>query len=429
MNTRELTNDAKAILLLCGRFGKNDAVKPFNLREYNRLADWMQDRHIRPSDLIAESGRYLLKEAPSAIDNTRIHKLLARGAAMALAIEKWTNSGIWVICRSDAAYPQRLKQHLKKQAPPIVYSIGDIGLLSHGGLAVVGSRNVNAGGQSFTQRIAEQSARCGLQIVSGGARGVDQTAMISALNAGGNVVGILADSLLKAAVAKNFRNGIREKRLVLISAYNPEARFNVGNAMGRNKYIYALADCGLVIDADVDKGGTWAGATEELRRNSGRPVFVRVDDDATKGNQALLRLGALPFPQPPWGKDLFSQLKKKDREENQKTAKQTSLFNDELPFVYPEEASIKEPVESYTIEKDSRSEGKQDASQIQTTIPTNIYEAVLPLILSKMDDWRSPKDMVKELDVRKVQLDEWLKRAIKEEKVEKKNRPVRYRRK
>jgi predicted Rossmann fold nucleotide-binding protein DprA/Smf involved in DNA uptake len=429
MNTRELTNDAKAILLLCGRFGKNDAVKPLNLREYNRLADWMQNRHIRPSDLIGESGRYLFKEAPSAIDNTRIHKLLARGAAMALAIEKWTNSGIWVVCRSDAAYPQRLKQHLKRQSPPILYGIGDIALLSHGGLAVVGSRNVNAGGQSFTQRIAEESTRCGIQIVSGGARGVDQTAMISALNAGGNVVGILADSLLKAAVAKNFRNGIREKRLVLISAYNPEARFNVGNAMGRNKYIYALADCGLVIDADVDKGGTWAGATEELRRNSGRPVFVRVDDDATKGNQALLRLGALPFPKQPWGKDLFSQLKKKDREENQKTAKQTSLFNDELPFVYPEEASIKEPVESYTIEKDSRSEGKQDASQIQTTIPANIYEAVLPLILSKMDDWRSPKDMVKELGVRKVQLDEWLKRAIKEEKVEKKSRPVRYRRK
>jgi predicted Rossmann fold nucleotide-binding protein DprA/Smf involved in DNA uptake len=428
MNTRELTNDAKAILLLCGRFGKSDAVKPLSLKEYNHLTDWMQDRHIRPSDLIADAGRPLLKEAPAAIDSNRIQRLLSRGAAMALAIEKWTNSGIWIVCRSEAVYPARLKQHLKKQAPPILYGVGDIGLLNHGGLAVVGSRNVNAHGESFTHRIAEESARCGIQIVSGGARGVDQTAMISALHAGGNVVGILADSLLKAAVPGNYRTGIREKRLALVSPFYPGAHFNVGNAMGRNKYIYALADCALVIDANVEKGGTWAGATEELKRSGGRPVFVHVDNDASKGNLALLRLGALPFPQPPWGNSLFLQLKEKAADGNQQTARQISLFKDQ-PAVHPAETSVKESFESYPIEQETMLEDKPHASQVGTKAPSNIYEAVLPLILSKMDDWRSPKDMVEELDVRKVQLDEWLKRAVKEGKVEKKNRPVSYRKK
>ena len=48
--TIDLTNDAKTILLLCGRFGGRDAAKPFSLREYNRLTDWMLDKKIRPAD-------------------------------------------------------------------------------------------------------------------------------------------------------------------------------------------------------------------------------------------------------------------------------------------------------------------------------------------------------------------------------------------
>jgi predicted Rossmann fold nucleotide-binding protein DprA/Smf involved in DNA uptake len=83
---------------------------------------------------------------------------------------------------------------------------------------------------------------------------------------------------------------------VLISTYNPEAGFNVGNAMGRNKYIYALADFAVVVSSDYQEGGTWAGADEELRRERGRPVFVRIGADVPKGNTELLRKGAKPFP-------------------------------------------------------------------------------------------------------------------------------------
>jgi predicted Rossmann fold nucleotide-binding protein DprA/Smf involved in DNA uptake len=65
--------------------------------------------------------------------------------------------------------------------------------------------------------------------------------MLSALEAGGTAVGVLADSWAKAAVAGKYRAGIKEGRLTLVSACDPNASFNVGNAMGRNKYIYALA--------------------------------------------------------------------------------------------------------------------------------------------------------------------------------------------
>ena len=40
-------------------------------------------------------------------------------------------------------------------------------------------------------------------------------------------------------------------RLVLVSSYDPSARFNVGHAMQRNKAIYALAEAALIVDATV----------------------------------------------------------------------------------------------------------------------------------------------------------------------------------
>ena len=70
--------------------------------------------------------------------------------------------------------------------------------------------------------------------------------------------------------------------------------------MGRNKLIYGLADWACVVSADTRKGGTWAGAEEELRRQPHVPVFVRIEEDPPPGNQMLLEIGALPFPASPW---------------------------------------------------------------------------------------------------------------------------------
>jgi len=414
MNTRELTKDAKAILLLCGRFGKNDpinGIKPLSLSEYNRLTGWLVTCKVRPADLLTDAVIDLLANAPAGIDIDRVKNLLSRGAAMALAVEKWTNNGIWVICRSDTAYPERLKHHLKKQAPPILYGIGEIDLVSRGGLAVVGSRNIDNEGELFTRKVAEESARQGIQIVSGGARGVDQIAMLGALEAGGMVLGVLADSLIKTAVSGKYRNGIREKQLMLISPYNPDARFNVGNAMGRNKYIYALADFGLVVASEYQKGGTWSGAREELKRESARSVFVRDEDGAPDGNKALKKIGALSFPEQPWGKDLLSKMQEAVNSGHRPEAKQRSLF--EIPITQPDliATGVREETGVYSEE----------------TIPEGIYGAVIPVLLSALKEWKTPGELAIELNVRKGQLDDWIKQAFAEKRIEKKIRPVRYR--
>ena len=62
--------------------------------------------------------------------------------------------------------------------------------------------------------------------------------------------------------------------------------------------IYALSDAALVVNADMNKGGTWAGATEQLERLRLVPIYVRSTGEPSKGLEALKAKGAVLWPNP-----------------------------------------------------------------------------------------------------------------------------------
>jgi len=80
------------------------------------------------------------------------------------------------------------------------------------------------------------------------------------------------------------------KNLVLLSPFNPEASFDAGNAMARNKYIYCLADAGIVVAADKENG-----ALENLK-HGWVPLWVKEHPDPNSGNAALVQQGARWLP-------------------------------------------------------------------------------------------------------------------------------------
>ena len=213
-------------------------------------------------------------------------------------IERWQTCAIWVVSRADAEYPRRLKTRLREDAPAVLYGCGDMALLETGGLAVVGSRHVDDALIDYTMAVGWLAARAGRTLVSGGAKGIDQAAMRGALEGGGKVCGVLADSLEKTTMNREHRNLLLDGQLVLISPYDPSAGFNVGNAMQRNKLIYALADTSLVVSSDLNKGGTWAGAVEQLDKLKFVPVFIRSTGKSSAGLDGLRKKGALPWPNP-----------------------------------------------------------------------------------------------------------------------------------
>ena len=206
--------------------------------------------------------------------------------------------------RADAEYPWRFKKRVGENTPPILYGCGDAGILDSGGLAVVGSRNVNEALIEYTEAVGRLTAAAGRTLVSGGARGIDQAAMRGALDGGGRVMGVMADSLEKAVMRREYRDALIEGRLVLICPYDPAARFQVGHAMQRNKLIYALASAALAVNSDYQKGGTWAGAVEQLDKLKFVPVYVRANGETGRGLDGLRERGAMAWPDPREPEDL-----------------------------------------------------------------------------------------------------------------------------
>lgn len=296
-----LSPNTQAILLLTAPLLLGKSVygeAPLSIGEYAKLAAYLHAQHKEPANLIAASADDLIRSCAHIIDENRVRRLLERGFQLGQALERWRNRAIWVISRADPAYPRILKARLRHAAPPVLYGCGDIALSASGALAVVGSRHVSEDLLHFSQEIGHFCAEAGQTLVSGGARGIDQAAMRGSLQHGGKVIGILADRLEQAVLQRENRDALLNRHLILISPYDPSAGFHVGNAMQRNKLIYGLAQAGLVVNAELNKGGTWAGAIEQLESFRWIPIYVRWIGELTKGLEALRERGALPWPAP-----------------------------------------------------------------------------------------------------------------------------------
>jgi DNA processing protein len=269
------------------------------LREWNPLALKLQASSLKRPGALLDADVVNLK-ADLELDEheaVRLRRLLDRGGSLAIELERLESLGIWAMTRAGAGYPERLRERLKNSAPAVVFGAGPLELIGKPGLAVVGSRNVDETGSAAAEFAGQACARAQWVVYSGAARGVDEIAMKACIDHGGQVVGLLADSLEKAVRAPFSRQALSDGTLTLLTIYSPRAPFSVGAAMGRNKLIYALADMALVVASDFGTGGAWAGATDALKAAWG-PVFVRDGADIPEGNRKLLQQGALSFPFP-----------------------------------------------------------------------------------------------------------------------------------
>ena len=319
-------------------------------------------------------------------------------------MERWRTRAIWVVSRADAGYPQRLKKRLGEDAPPVLYGCGDASILDGGGLAVVGSRNGNETLIEYTEDAGRLAATARRAVISGGARGIDQAAMRGAQDAGGIVVGILADGLEKAVVRREHREALMNGRLALICPYDPAAGFNVGHAMQRNKLIYALADTALVVNSDYGKGGTWAGATEQIERLKFVPIYVRADGDVGKGLAELQRLGARPWPNPKTAQEL-----------------EEILNSPSTPACTAMEQRAKWSGGPRGIRADRRRSGGRGSADGDGTrkphgpahsLPADELFAKVTELLERMDGSRTDARVADELQVPRKLADAWLKRFV-----------------
>ena len=272
------------LLALVSRLDQSSREKPLSSREVHGLLS------SRDFDAIVETSEIPDTPTTQAIGIQRLSYLINTEAQTSLAVETLAHKGIWCATLFDEISESRLSASLENLCPPVLFGVGDRSLLLEPGFGVVGSRNLDPDGELVARQAGELCASLSHVLISGGARGADLVSMKGAIDNGGRSLGFLASGLTQAFGDPQTISYIHDGLLTLATPYSPEAPFSVGNAMGRNKLIYGASQAVLVVAADSNKGGTWAGAVEALK-NGYCQVNVWQGAGGGTGNNGLVAAG------------------------------------------------------------------------------------------------------------------------------------------
>jgi DNA processing protein len=197
--------------------------------------------------------------------------------------------GVSLIAPGEAGYPPRLA--VLDDAPPLLGIRGKREVLMRPMIAIVGSRNASGAGLKFAGQLAHDLSEAGLIIVSGLARGIDQSAHRTSLE--GGTVAVLAGGhdrvyppehgdLLMAIVASGA--AISEMPL----GHVPRAR----DFPRRNRLISG-ASVGVVVVEAAHRSGSLI--TARIAAEQGREVFAVPGsplDPRAAGTNHLIKQGA-----------------------------------------------------------------------------------------------------------------------------------------
>lgn len=188
-------------------------------------------------------------------------------------------------------YPKLLKENLKFNAPTVIYTKGNKLLLQEPSIAIVGSRSADVMSLSFTDNIAKSATRNNKVVVSGFAKGVDRQALDSAVGTNGKSIIVLPQGIMTFGSGfKQYFKHIIQGRVLVMSSFAPKAPWSVEFAMARNPIIYGMASEIFVAQSE-EKGGTWSGVIDGLRRK--RSIYVRYPEkDEKNANLLLIQNGA-----------------------------------------------------------------------------------------------------------------------------------------
>ncbi len=370
-------------------------LRPLDVREWNKLARWLKALDLTPEDLVHGDACSILsdwKDLKTGRD--RLLQLLDRGAALAASVDRWGNYGLWILGRSDPEYPQRIKDHLKDSAPPLLFGRGNERQLGDRGIAIVGSRDADIEDLNLASRLGSMVSRASLNVISGGARGVDEWAAYGAFFENGTVIAVLADSLVRNVTKRQYRTHLEQERLVLTTPYSPETGFSSGNAMGRNRLIYCLADAAIAVSSTNGSGGTFGGATINLE-NQWTPLWVKENRDPVSGNATLVDKGAGLLP-PVWALSIDSLLKSPGSEDK--------VWDRH----YPERKEL----------------GGDSSPIVDTTM--SLYDIFVEKWRRLDTDPITPEDLADALGLTQTQAQEWLNRSVNEGVSRKLAKPVRF---
>lgn len=223
-------------------------------------------------------------------------------------LRKAHSAGACMICIGTPDYPASLLD--LSDPPPILWAMGDTGLLDRDRIAMVGARNASSLGTRMARALATDLGRQGFVTVSGLARGIDTAVHLATLDTG--TIAVMAGGVDTIYPAENTRltediaaRGLRLSEQPM--GLPPQAR----HFPRRNRLISGLARAVVVVEAAA-KSGSLITARDALDQGRevlavpGHPFDARaagcnmlIRDGATLVRRAEDVIEALPAREPP----------------------------------------------------------------------------------------------------------------------------------
>ncbi len=274
-----MTAREQGFLLLTSSLGDPNR-KPLTIPQFRELTRRMRqvekpldDRQLQENDL--------LKIGCDSSFAQRTLRLLSQHEQLTWYLEKGRKQDCYPLVRNNPGYPAVLRKRLNMEAPGVLWTKGDRELLKMPAVALVGSRDLRDKNRDFAFAVGKQAALQGYVLVSGNARGADKVAQDSCLQHGGNVIKVVADALEKHALKRN---------VLYIAEEGFDLPFSASRALQRNRVIHSLGQITFVAQATLGKGGTWDGATKNLRYGWS-PIACFYDD--SNASEELVQMGAI----------------------------------------------------------------------------------------------------------------------------------------
>ena len=275
-----MTGPEQGFLLLTSTLGDPER-KPLTTAQFRmlsqraRTANWKEEpRDIAVSDLLSLGLSLPMAE--------RIYGLLAETNQLREYLRRGEACDCYPITRLNPVYPLAVRRRLGLDSPGVLWAKGDITLLNQPAVAVIGSRDLKEENRTFAAEAGRQIAKQGYVLVSGNARGADRTAQDAALEAGGKVISVVADSLQKQPLVRN---------VLYLALDDFDAAFSPQRALHRNHGIHTMAELTVAAQCSMGKGGTWNGILANLKYGW-TPVCIF--DDGSDAAAELCNRGAQP---------------------------------------------------------------------------------------------------------------------------------------
>jgi DNA processing protein len=167
-------------------------------------------------------------------------------------------------------YPTALRA--LPQPPAVLFGLGRAELLDRPGIAVIGTRAHSTYGRDATTSFVVGLVRAGYTIISGLARGIDGIAHQTALDIGGDTIGVLGTGIdvPYPPVHEELIRKVAERGCLVseFPAGTPPRKYHFPQ---RNRIIAGLARAVLVVETPHHSGAT---ITAEYALEEGKEVFA-----------------------------------------------------------------------------------------------------------------------------------------------------------